>query len=167
MGPRILLPVVYVLLLGLVPAHAGDAGTQGASSKAYEKASDQSIFNRVGDWFSTVGKSDEEKEVILQKRGEMRAARQAERKARKADRKGDEAARASDDRSEKIHRKEERRRESHGDDRSEEKERSEAGDAKSHDDDSSGRVEKEYREKEKDVGMKKEKIRGKGNKKRY
>jgi hypothetical protein len=167
MRRKILVPVVFVLVLGIVPAYAGDAGTKGASSKAYEHASDQSIFNRVGDWFSTVGKSDEEKEVILQKRREMRAARRAEREAHKIERKGDEAARASDDRSEKMNRKEERRRESHGDDRSEEEERNEADHAKSRDDDSTERVEKEYRNKEKDSRMKKEQIREKGSKKGY
>jgi hypothetical protein len=43
-------------------------GQKGASEKAYEHASDEAVFNRVGDWFSTIGQSNEEKEKILAER---------------------------------------------------------------------------------------------------
>jgi ElaB/YqjD/DUF883 family membrane-anchored ribosome-binding protein len=49
---------------------------KGASAQAYEHASEQSVFNRVGDWFATIGKSGAEKEKILQQR---RAQREAKR----------------------------------------------------------------------------------------
>ena len=39
--------------------------TRGASARAQERASDQAIFHRVTDWFATVGKSDVEKQKIL------------------------------------------------------------------------------------------------------
>ena len=33
----------------------------GANERALEHADDQAIFNRTGDWFATIGKSDAEK----------------------------------------------------------------------------------------------------------
>jgi len=68
-----------------MPAFCGDEGTKGASSKAYEHASENSIFNRVSDWFATVGKSDEEKAKILAERRAKRAAKQTEKEAKKAE----------------------------------------------------------------------------------
>ena len=54
---------------------------KGANEQAYEHASDNAIFNRVGDWFATVGKSKEEKESILAERKAKRATQKAEKKA--------------------------------------------------------------------------------------
>lgn len=57
---------------------------KGASETAQEKASDQAIFNRVTDWFATVGKSSEEKDRILTERKAKRLQQKAERGAQKA-----------------------------------------------------------------------------------
>lgn len=64
---------------------------KGASAKAYEHASEESIFNRIGDWFATVGKSPEEKEKILMERKAERAAKRAEKEAKKAQKEAEEA----------------------------------------------------------------------------
>ena len=54
--------LAVMLTVSLVnPAFAANS-TKGPSSRAYEKASDESAINRVGDWFATVGKSDTEKQ---------------------------------------------------------------------------------------------------------
>ncbi|MDX1763696.1 MAG: hypothetical protein R3231_05190 [bacterium] len=80
------------------PVYGGDDGSRGASSRAYERASDRSIFNRVGDWFATTGKSDAEKEAILQERQEKRAAKRAEKAFRKGEnRESQERKRLDDD----------------------------------------------------------------------
>jgi hypothetical protein len=57
----------------ITPAHAVK-GRKGASDEAYEHASDQAIFNRVGDWFATLGKTEEEKEAIISERKSKREA---------------------------------------------------------------------------------------------
>ena len=55
---------------------------------AMERASDESVFDRTGDWFATIGKSPEEREAIVAKRREERRirkeAKRAEKEARKA-----------------------------------------------------------------------------------
>ena len=56
---------------------------KGASAQAREHASDNAIFNRVGDWFATIGKSEEEKQKILTQRKAERAAKRAEKEAKK------------------------------------------------------------------------------------
>ena len=79
--------IVSVLVLSLVmismPALAAQGGTKGASQKAVENASDEAVFNRVGDWFATVGKSPEEKEKILAERKAQRVKKRAEKEAEK------------------------------------------------------------------------------------
>lgn len=62
---------------------AAKDGQKGASDKAYENANENAIFNRVDDWFSTVGKSEEEKEKILAEKKAKRAAKRAEKQAKK------------------------------------------------------------------------------------
>lgn len=81
--------IVVVLLLALVSklVFAAEGGKKGASARAYERASEQAIFHRVSDWFSTIGKSAEEKAKILEERRAERAARKAEKEAEKAQRK--------------------------------------------------------------------------------
>jgi len=64
---------------------------KGASQEAYEHADDNAVFNRVGDWFATVGKSKEEKEKILAERKAERATKRAEKEAEKMKRKAEEA----------------------------------------------------------------------------
>lgn len=83
--------IILSLLAAGAPAFAAKGGVRGASEQAYEHAGPQAIFNRVGDWFATVGKSKEEKEAILVERKANRAAARAEREARKAARRADEA----------------------------------------------------------------------------
>ncbi len=88
--------IVLCLLVGLAPTitFAAESGKKGAGSKAYEHASENSVFNRVGDWFSTVGKTDEEKETILEERRAKRAMKRAEKETKKAEkevRKGEKA----------------------------------------------------------------------------
>jgi len=81
--------VALSLALSASPAYA-KKGEKGASQSAYEHASDQAIFNRVGDWFATVGKSEEEKEAILMERRAQRATKRAEKAARQLGRQADQ-----------------------------------------------------------------------------
>jgi len=78
----LLLIAVSLALTSSMPAFAAK-GSKGASEQAYEHASDKAIFNRVSDWFATVGKSPEEKEKIIAERDAKRAAKRAEKEARK------------------------------------------------------------------------------------
>ena len=55
------------------------AQQKGASEQAREHASDNAIFNRVGDWFATVGKKGAEKEAVLAERKAKRQAKKAEK----------------------------------------------------------------------------------------
>ena len=77
---------MLVCLFSLATLCAAEDG-QGASEKAREKASDQAVFNRVSDWFATVGRSDEEKERIMQERRAGREARRYEKEARRSEKK--------------------------------------------------------------------------------
>ena len=94
---RKLLTISFILMLAMayIPTFAAEEGKKGASAKAYEHASDQSIFNRVGDWFATIGKSPEEKEKILEERRAKRAAKRAEIEAKKAAKKAEKEAKKS------------------------------------------------------------------------
>ena len=90
--------LTVVLLLGVfmitsVPAFA----QKGASDQAKEHASDQAIFNRVGDWFSTIGKSGVQKDKILVERKAKRAAKRAEKAAMKAKKKAGKKVKAAGD----------------------------------------------------------------------
>ncbi len=79
--------VVAIFMVSSLPVFAAEKGSKRASAQAYEHASDQSVFNRAGDWFSTIGKSDEEKAVILAERKAKRAAEKAKKEAEKAQKK--------------------------------------------------------------------------------
>jgi len=72
-----------VFALGTVPALAAPEGEKGASDQALANASERSVFNRTGDWFATVGKSDEEKKTIRAERQAKRDAKRAEKQAKK------------------------------------------------------------------------------------
>ncbi|MFH1552194.1 MAG: hypothetical protein ABID83_00945 [Candidatus Omnitrophota bacterium] len=78
----IALILVLTFAIG-TPLFAVEKDTKGASAKAYEQASDQSAFNRVGDWFATRGKSPEETKKILAERKAKQAAKRAEKEAKK------------------------------------------------------------------------------------
>jgi hypothetical protein len=76
--------VIFCFLVVPVSTFAEKKGTKGASQKAIGNASDEAVFNRVGDWFATIGKSDQEKEKILVERKVIRAKKKAKKKAEKA-----------------------------------------------------------------------------------
>ncbi|NQT32049.1 MAG: hypothetical protein HQ594_00065 [Candidatus Omnitrophica bacterium] len=82
MKKLIVLLMVFVFVAGTVPAFAA-RDIKGASPKAYGQASDEAVFNRVGDWFATVGKSDEEKQAIIAQRKVERAKKKAMKEAEK------------------------------------------------------------------------------------
>ena len=100
MKKTFILAIALLLTLAIRPVFAAEGGEKGASSKAYEHASEQSIFNRVSGWFATFGKSPEEKARILQERKMKRAERHAEKQVRKAQREEERSRRqqASQDR---------------------------------------------------------------------
>ena len=68
--------LVVVFFISGMPAFAAQGGQKGASPRAYERASDEAVFHRIGDWFATRNKSEEEKKAIL---AERKAKRKAER----------------------------------------------------------------------------------------
>jgi hypothetical protein len=108
MKPLFTVILTLSLLIMNTPAHAGDEGAKGASSTAYEHASDQSVFNRAGDWFATIGKSPEEKEAILEQRRQERAARRAEKEMRKTEKADEKEMRKTEKADEKEMRQEEK-----------------------------------------------------------
>lgn len=73
--------VILSLIAVSAPAFAEKSGQKGASAQAYEHAGDKAIFNRVSDWFATVGRSEEEKGAILAERQAKRDAKALEREA--------------------------------------------------------------------------------------
>ncbi len=83
---------VVLLLMGTNAAFAARGGEKGASKEAYEHASEQSIFNRMGDWFATIGKSKEEKLRIREERRAERARKRAEKEEERAKRKAEKEA---------------------------------------------------------------------------
>jgi len=100
---RILTAVIVIsLILTSVPVFAAQ-GRKGASDRALERASDEAIFHRVGDWFATIGKSEEEKEAIIAERKAKRAAKRVQKELEKQERKaGKEAEKAEKKMKEKI-----------------------------------------------------------------
>jgi len=77
----------FTVIIALAAFAAGATpvfAQKGANEKALEHASDQAIFNRVGDWFATIGKNKEEKARIKAERRVKRAAKNAEKKAKQA-----------------------------------------------------------------------------------
>jgi len=90
--------IAFFVVLLLFPAPFCLSQQKGASQKARERASEQSIFNRVSDWFATVGKSEEEKEKILEERQLEREKKHLEKEAKKAKKK----AKAKNEEKEKM-----------------------------------------------------------------
>ncbi|MDP8261786.1 MAG: hypothetical protein P9M13_00605 [Candidatus Ancaeobacter aquaticus] len=102
---RVVLGLVAVLfLVTALPAFAARGEDKGADQKAYEHASDESIFNRTGDWFATIGKSKEEKQKIKAERKTKRAAKRAEKKAMKKKKDTEREARKAEKKAEKAKR---------------------------------------------------------------
>ncbi|MBU1871296.1 MAG: hypothetical protein KKH80_00630 [Candidatus Omnitrophica bacterium] len=87
---RLCLIILLSILLS-TPVFSAKGGEKGASEQAYEHASNQTIFNRAGDWFATVGKSAAEKARILQERKAQRTAKRSEKEVQKAVRKSGKA----------------------------------------------------------------------------
>jgi len=85
---------IFVLAMALImialPVFAGE---RGASERALERASDEAIFHRVGDWFATRGKSEEEAKVIIGERKAKRAVARAQKAAEKEKKKLEKEAR--------------------------------------------------------------------------
>ena len=75
-----------VFLLSISLSHfclAAKDGQKGASEQAYEHASDNSVFNRVGDWFATRGRSKEEKARVLEERKRKRETKRLEKRIKR------------------------------------------------------------------------------------
>lgn len=89
MKKMLILLMVCAMAMSSSVVFAAEKGTKGASASAYEHASDNSVFNRVSDWFATIGKSEEEKAAIMTERKAQRAAARAEKKAQKTERKAE------------------------------------------------------------------------------
>ena len=77
--------IAFLFIVSVVPVFAQTEARKmpTPNQKAYEHASEKAAFNRAGDWFATLGKSDEEKAKIIAERDAKRAAKQAEREAKK------------------------------------------------------------------------------------
>lgn len=90
----ILVALSFIAVSGFVFAEEEvEAKKKGASDTAYEHASDNSVFNRVSDWFATVGKSEEEKEKILQERRMQRATKRTEKEEKRAEKQAEKTRR--------------------------------------------------------------------------
>jgi Skp family chaperone for outer membrane proteins len=82
MNKKIISILTVAFVFGLIaPCFAQAEKAKGASAAAYEHASDEAVFNRVSDWFATVGKNDEEKQAILAERKAKRASEKAKKEA--------------------------------------------------------------------------------------
>ena len=77
----LMIMAVLVLASTSSPSLAAEKDEKGPSQSAYEHASERSVFNRIGDWFSTVGKSEEEKGRIMEERKARRSSRRTDRDA--------------------------------------------------------------------------------------
>ncbi len=76
--------LIFAVCFSFTPMLEAAKDVKGASDKALEKASEESIFNRTGDWFATIGKPEAEKEKIRAERKAKRAKKRAEKEAKKA-----------------------------------------------------------------------------------
>ena len=72
------LAVAGFLVLGAAAPGYAAKESQGASATAYEHASDEAIFYRVGDWFATLGKSNEEKQAAIAERRTRRLVKRTQ-----------------------------------------------------------------------------------------
>ncbi|MFC1805000.1 hypothetical protein ACFLZ3_04150, partial [Candidatus Omnitrophota bacterium] len=79
-----ILLLAFSFLMICSSVFAAPKDKKGASAQGYEHASENAVFNRVSDWFATVGKSEEEKAKTLEERKASRAAKRAEQEAKKA-----------------------------------------------------------------------------------
>ena len=84
MKKRFMIFLMLFCMWVVLPVYAGPEGVEGASPTAYEHASEESVFDRVSDWFATVGKPKEEQDRILAERRAERMAKKAEKEIKKA-----------------------------------------------------------------------------------
>jgi putative protein kinase ArgK-like GTPase of G3E family len=84
----ICLSVALSLIMFASSVFAAKGSERRVGVQAYQNAGGQSIFNRVSDWFATVGKSDQEKAKILAERRTKRAKQRARKDLKEAVRKG-------------------------------------------------------------------------------
>ena len=84
----VLLAAVFILACTADYSFAAESGEKGASTQAYEHASDRSVFNRFGDWFATVGRPEEQKTIIMEERKTKRAKNRTEKEAHRAEKAG-------------------------------------------------------------------------------
>jgi len=75
--------ISLVLILAFALSIPVAYAEKGASEAAYEHANANAIFNRVSDWFATIGKTEAEKKQILVERKAKRKKIQAETEAKK------------------------------------------------------------------------------------
>lgn len=78
-----MITLLAAAILLSAPAYAAKWGEKGASTEAYEHASEKAVFHRVSDWFATRGKSETERQAIIAERDAKRAAQRAEKEARR------------------------------------------------------------------------------------
>jgi hypothetical protein len=97
--------IVFVFILSVMPAFAQLSTKRGPaptpSQKAYEHASEKSAFNRAGDWFATIGKSEEEKAKIIAERDVRRASKRAEQEAKRLQKQAEGQSKGMQQRTEK------------------------------------------------------------------
>ena len=101
----IVICLAIFLVFSSTLSSAQPKGPKGASERAMEKASDEAIFHRVGDWFATLGKSDEEKARVRAERRAARQAKRAEKKLEKQKRTAEHMAQKNQRRAQKAMRK--------------------------------------------------------------
>lgn len=105
---KILFLILAFSLVTVLPSFAAREGRPGPDARAYEKASEDSMLNRMGDWFATRGMTEEEREEMLAERRAERAAaraeREAERKDRQAEREAERKARQAEREAERAER---------------------------------------------------------------
>ncbi|MBN2484056.1 MAG: hypothetical protein JXD21_07650 [Candidatus Omnitrophica bacterium] len=75
--------IAFIICAQVLPCYPQDQGETQANVQAHAHASEHSVFNRVGDWWATIGKSGEAKTKILQEREVARALHRAEKELKK------------------------------------------------------------------------------------
>jgi Skp family chaperone for outer membrane proteins len=95
--------LIIVSLFALTSlAIAAPEGEQGAADEALKCANDQAVFNRIPDWFATVGKSAEEKEKIMAEKKALRTQKRADKEAKKAEKQARKEAQKAEKEAEKA-----------------------------------------------------------------
>ena len=85
MKKLVVLAILVCFVFSAVPALPTYA--QGKSGVSASAVSDDSVIDKIGDWFATRGKSDAEKQKILAERKMKRMAERTQRKLEKEQKK--------------------------------------------------------------------------------